>query len=331
MDSAASACQVLRAALERHQIACYFGAMLLGALGAYCLPHSAAWAQAIEPCLALMLTLTFLQVPLGQLGRALRQGRFLAALLAVNFVGIPLLVVFLLHWLPQVPLLRLGVLLVLLAPCIDYVVTFSHLGRADARLLLAATPLLLLAQMALLPLYLRLFLGQAEADLVRPTAFLHAFGTMILLPLTLAALLQYWAASSRAGRHVAGGLTSLTVPATALVLWLMMVAMLPQLGAAAAAVLQVLPVYLAFALAAPLLGWCAGRCLGLAPTAGRAVAFSAATRNSLVVLPLALAVPGAVPILPAVIVAQTCVELVFQLLYIRMLPVLGAATPTARL
>jgi ACR3 family arsenite efflux pump ArsB len=53
------------------------------------------------------------------------------------------------------------------------------------------------------------------------------------------------------------------------------------------------------------------------------VAFSTATRNSLVVLPLGLAIPGAVPLLPAVIVAQTLVELLSELMYIRLLPKLG--------
>ncbi len=53
-------------------------------------------------------------------------------------------------------MLRLGVLFVLLTPCIDYVVTFSHLGRADA---LASTPALLILQMMLLPVYLGSFSG----------------------------------------------------------------------------------------------------------------------------------------------------------------------------
>jgi len=53
--------------------------------------------------------------------------------------------------------------------------------------------------------------------------------------------------------------------------------------------------------------------------AGRAMAFSTGTRNSLVVLPLALAVPGAIPILPAVIVTQTLVELLGELAYIRLI------------
>ena len=54
--------------------------------------------------------------------------------------------------------------------------------------------------------------------------------------------------------------------------------------------------------------------------AKRAVAFSAATRNSLVILPLALTVPGALPVVPAVIVAQTLVELVAMLVYIPLVP-----------
>ena len=43
-------------------------------------------------------------------------------------------------------------------------------------------------------------------------------------------------------------------------------------------------------------------------------------RNSLVILPLALSVPGALPVVPAVIVTQTLVELVAMLVYIPLLP-----------
>lgn len=79
---------------------------------------------------------------------------------------------------------------------------------------------------------------------------------------------------------------------------------------------------------APLLGWAISRVTRLNAEEGRALAFSAATRNSLVVLPLALAVPGAVPIfLPAIIVAQTLVELIAELIFIRLTPGLGAKLP----
>jgi ACR3 family arsenite efflux pump ArsB len=107
------------------------------------------------------------------------------------------------------------------------------------------------------------------------------------------------------------------------VLFIVVAAVLPQLGAARDAALNVIPVYLLFAVCAPLLGWGVARAFSLEASGGRAVAFSTATRNSLVVLPLALAVPNAVPVLPAIIVAQTLVELVSELVYVRLIARLG--------
>jgi len=214
---------------------------------------------------------------------------------------------------------RLGVLLVLLTPCIDYVVTFSHLGRADAGRLLAATPVLLAMQALLLPVYLGLFLGAGAATAVRVAPFVHAFVGLIVIPLSLSALLQHWAARAVAGRRLVQGLACLPVPATALVLFVVVAATVPRLGAALPAVARVLPLYGLFALVAPWLGAWVGRLFRLEASARRAVSFSAGTRNSLVVLPLALAVPGAVPLLPAVIVSQTLIELLAELCYIRVI------------
>jgi ACR3 family arsenite transporter len=255
------------------------------------------------------------------------QIRFLAALLVANFVAIPLLVTVLTQFLPADPLVRLGVLLVLLTPCIDYVVTFSHLGRADARLLLAATPTLLLAQILLLPIYLGLFLGGDAAGLVQLEPFVHAFVWLIALPLILAALVQFWSARSRTGPRVSDVLGVAPVPATALVLFVVVAAVVPQLRSALDAAERVVPVYVAFAVCAPLVGWAIARLFRLPAHAARSVAFSAATRNSLVVLPLALAVPGAVPLLPVVIVTQTLIELVSELVFVRLIPKLGGAEP----
>lgn len=311
---------LLQHTLETRQAWIYFGAVALGAMLALLLPGTAALEPAIQPALALMLFLSFLQVPLAALGQALRQKRFFCVLLGTNFVAVPALVALLLPLLPGDPLLRLGVLLVLLCPCIDYVVAFAQLGRADARLLLAATPALLVAQMLLLPVYLGLFLGDAAAGLVRAAPFVQAFVWLIAVPLALALMCQRWALRSAAGARAMAALGLLPVPATALVLLIVVMAVLPQSGAAGDHVLRVLPVYVAFAVAAPALGWWLARWARLPAEAARAVAFSAATRNSLVVLPLALAVPGAVPLLPAVIVAQTLVELLAELVYVRVLP-----------
>lgn len=312
----------LRETLEIWQVAIYFAAMLC-AVGASLVFSTAGMASLIEPALALMLFVTFLQVPLVDLGKALLRVRFLGALTAANFVAIPLLVLALLQFVPVDPIVRLGVLMVLLTPCIDYVVTFSHIGRADARLLLASTPMLLLLQMLCLPIYLRVFLGEEAARLMQIGPFLHAFLWLIAMPLSLAALVQFGEKRSQLLSHLKTGFDHLPVPSTALVLFLVFAVVVPQMGLALPSATNVIPVYIAFAIVAPAIGWGIGRVAGLTVPGVRAIAFSSATRNSLVILPLAFAVPGAMPLLPAVIVAQTVVELVASLVYMKVMPKLG--------
>ena len=313
----------LRDGLEARQVWIYFAAVIVATAIGFLIPRTEVLESAINPALALMLFVTFLQVPVAALGRALQELRFLGALLAVNFIAVPLFVLGLMQFLPADPLIRLGVLMVLLCPCIDYVVTFAHLGRADARLLLASTPMLLIAQMVLLPIYLRLFLGAEAAAYVQPGPFIHAFVWLIAIPFVLAALVQTWAARSKMGERVSSGLGLAPVPATALVLFIVVAAVMPQLGQTLDRTLSVVPVYVAFSVLAPLIGWAVSRLARLTPEAGRAVAFSAGTRNSLVVLPLALVVPGAIPLVPAIIVTQTLIELLAELVYIRGIHSLG--------
>ncbi len=321
--------QLLREKLENRQISFYFAAIAAAAVVVLFVPGTAALQTGINPALAAMLFVTFLQIPLAELRRVLTQGRFIAALLTTNFFVIPLLVAGLAQFLPPDPMIRLGVLLVLLTPCIDYVVTFAHIGKADARLLLATTPVLLILQMILLPVFLGLFLGFEITNILQTGPFIGAFVWLIAMPLLLAALLQAWAARSPVGAQTIAVLGLFPVPITALVLFFVVASMLPQLGAASAAALQAAPIYVAFAILAPLFGWLIARMFRLDAPAGRAVAFSAGTRNSLVVLPLAFAVPGAVPILPAIIITQTLIELVSELIYVRLIAMLGNSGSTA--
>ncbi|MDY7128785.1 arsenic resistance protein [Alcaligenes nematophilus] len=310
---------VIRDVLERRQTAIYCVAMLLAAWMASVWVMPASLVDWINPALAFMLYVTFVQVPIAQLGKALTQLRFLAVLLLANFLLIPLLVFALVPLLPDHTMLRLGVLLVLLAPCIDYVVTFAQLGRADARALLAATPVLLLVQMLLLPLFLKLALGEQFGLYIKAGPFLNAFFYLILIPLLLAGATQYLAGKSHSWAQIKTGLGLAPVPATALVLFIVVAAVLRQLEPALDVLWRVLPVYALFAILAPVIGWALARQARLAVPLRRAVAFSSATRNSLVVLPLALAIPGALPLLPAIILTQTLVELLAQLVYVRVL------------
>lgn len=312
--------------LERNQTAVYFAAVGAGALFGLLVPRALELRGAVTPALALMLFATFLQVPLTRLGDASRNARFLAALLVTNFFAIPALVAALLAMLPtEEPMLRLGVLLVLLTPCIDYVVTFCRMGRGDASLLLAATPLLLIVQMLLLPLYLSMFLGGYAADLVRPGPFVEAFLWLITAPLAAAWAVQWSAARHAVVKRTVAALNVLPVPATAAVLFMVIASVLPEAGSALDAALGVVPIYVAFAVCAPFAGWLVARRFALDPAAARSVVFSAATRNSLVVLPLAYAIPGAVPVLPAVLVTQTLIELASELIYVRILRRVRAA------
>lgn len=118
----------MRDILERQQVWIYFAAVGLAAITGITVSGTTALEGAINPALAFMLFVTFLQVPLPDIGRGFREMRFLCALLAGNFIAVPVLVFLLLQLAIDDALLRLGILMVLLTPCIDYVITFAHPG-----------------------------------------------------------------------------------------------------------------------------------------------------------------------------------------------------------
>ena len=83
---------------------------------------------------------------------------------------------------------------------------------------------------------------------------------------------------------------------------------------------QVVPVYIAFLLVMVPFGALAARLARLDAPASRAVVFSVATRNSLMVLPLALALAELLAIAALVVVTQTLIELVGMVGYIWLVP-----------
>ncbi len=87
--------------------------------------------------------------------------------------------------------------------------------------------------------------------------------------------------------------------------------------------LPVIPVYIGFMILAPLVGALVARAFKLPAITARSVAFSSSTRNSLVVLPLALALPEEIRgLAAAAVITQTLIELVSELIYIRAIPAL---------
>ncbi|MBE2889482.1 arsenic resistance protein [Geobacter anodireducens] len=310
-----------RERLEENQIWLYVAALAVGAgLGLWRPAFGARLESAITSVLAVLLYGMFAQIPFLHLREAFANRRFTAALLTVNFIVVPVLVWLLSRLLPQSPPLLLGVYLVLLTPCIDYVIIFTHLGRGNARLVLASTPLLLLAQMLLLPVYLWLFMGDEAARVMSADPFLQAFFLLIVLPLGLALTTEFWAKRRRSGALWLEVTAWIPVPFMALTLLLAVASQLGRIGEHLSLVVHVIPIYIAFMAVMPVLSRLVACAFRLDTQAGRALIFSSGTRNSLVVLPLALALPDTWVVVPAVIVTQTLVELVGELIYIRVVP-----------
>lgn len=310
-----------RLQLERGQIFFYLVAMALGATLGWNLPAAAPMLeQLLWPMLAGLLYVTFAQVPLLEVRGMTGHGRFLAALLVVNFALVPPLVWLLARLLPPAPVILLGVYLVLLAPCTDWFVSFTLLGKGDARLAIAATPVLLLSQMLLLPAWLGLFLGGELAGVARAGKFLEVFFGLIVLPLVLVALTEAAARRSRLCARWLRFTGWLPVPLLALTVLLIAGAQIRAVSGSWRLLGATAAVFVTFAAVVPFLARFAARRFGLAAAEQRTVVFSAGTRNSFVVLPLALALPPGWELAAAVVVLQSLIELGAMAVYLWWIP-----------
>ena len=123
--------------MERHQVPLYLAALAVGAIAGLLIPGTAGAAElAITPALGVLLYVTFCGVPFARIGRAVRDRRFLATIFVVNFVLVPVVVWMLSRIVAHDQVLLVGVLFVLLTPCVDYVIVFTGLaGGSKERLL----------------------------------------------------------------------------------------------------------------------------------------------------------------------------------------------------
>ncbi|MBE0490331.1 MAG: arsenic resistance protein [Halomonas sp.] len=311
----------MREALERHQVWGYLAAILAGLGLGLARPEAAGLLEgALWPLLGLLLYATFTQVPLGRLGLAVQDWRFASALVVGNFLILPLIVGSLVVLLPLAPAVQVGVLLVLLVPCTDWFITFTHLGRGDAGRAIAATPLLLALQLVALPAYLWLFLGTEWMGVAVGGPLLSAFAGLILAPLAAAWLTERLARRHLNARRLVAGLGWLPVPLLAAVLLLVAATQVGSVAGLGGVLLQVLPLFVGYLVLAALLGRGLGRAFGLVPPAARTLTFSFGTRNSFVVLPIALALPEAWQAAVVVIVFQSLVELFGMVAFLRWVP-----------
>jgi ACR3 family arsenite efflux pump ArsB len=129
------------------------------------------------------------------------------------------------------------------------------------------------------------------------------------------------------------------VPLMAATLFTVVASQVRGVGEQLGTLVAVVPLYVAFLVVMVPTGLLAARLARLDVPATRALAFSGATRNSLVVLPLALALPERLALTPLVVVTQTLVELVGMVVLVRLVPALmpgrdprpsGKSAPSAR-
>lgn len=313
---------ITREKLENNQVWLYVVVLAIAAGFGLIVPDVAGqFDRTISVVIAVLMYSMFSQIPFTSLKESFTNRRFILALLAVNYIAVPIVVWILSKLLPEYPPLLLGVYLVLLTPCIDYVIVFTSLGRGNEKLLLMATPILFVTQMLLLPLYLWLFMGREAVGIVELGPFLEAFVGLIVIPLGIAIAIQLFATKASAGNRILNLSAWLPVPFMALTLFVIVASQIGKLSTHMNLIIKVIPIYIAFMMIMPMISRFIAKWFKLDIGSGRALIFSGSIRNSLVVLPLALSLPDDISTLvAAVIVTQTIVELAGSLIYIRLVP-----------
>lgn len=310
-----------RLTLERHQVWLYLSAILLGLSSGTAWPAIKPGCEALLwPGLILLLYSAFVQVPLLHIRAAFADYRFVVSVLAGNFIVMPLVVWGLVQWLPPDPMLRLGVLLVLLVPCTDWFISFSQLGGGNVPRAVAVTPINLLLQILLMPGYLWLMTG-IELGTVLTSVEIGSALLIVLLPLGLAALSEYWMELRSQCSAFRERMAWWPVPLLSLVVFVIAATQeVTAIIAAAGWLVLVVPIFIAYLFSAALVAKGLAVLMQLQAAQGRTLAFSLGTRNSFVVLPFALSLPQGWETVALVIIVQSLVELFGMTVYLWWLP-----------
>lgn len=310
-----------RERLEQYQLLVYLAAIGCGLIVGMALPGARSVLEAgLRPVLGLLLYATFTQVPLTHVRDALADGRFVLAAVIGNFLIVPVMVYGAMHLLPADPAIRFGVLLVLLVPCTDWFITFTHLGGGDTRHAIAFSPISLLLQVVLLPLYLWLFLGQTFVITAARQEMLVSFVTLILLPLAAAFITERWVERRAERDRLLECLAWCPIPLLAVVVFVIAATQVYLVADSYEVLGGLLVIYVAYLAAAALAARVLAGWFRLPALQGRVMAFSLGTRNSFVVLPLALALPPIYAVATVAIVFQSLVELLGMVAYLWLVP-----------
>jgi ACR3 family arsenite transporter len=298
----------------------WLGGLIVGVVLGAVIPEMGPLAEwAVTPYLIVLLFLTFLDLPFETVTKAFGDLRFLVTMVVLNFLVVPIVVAGLFAVFDFAEPMLLAVLVVLLCPCIDYVIAFTQAAGGSASKLLALTPVLMIAQLLLLPVSLRVITGDRLSTELPVRPLVSALVLFILVPLGAAIIVRLFARRSASVGRGADRAALLMDPVMTLTLLVIAASVAPLVGDYLGDLGIAALVFALFAVVMLGLGWAATRAVGLESGTSRAVVLSSLTRNSLVMLPIVRAATGD-GIGPATVVTQTLVELLFLLILTRILP-----------
>ena len=245
---------------------------------------------------------------------------------------VPLLVMILLPtFLGDSSVIALAVALVVLAPCIDYVVVFTRYASGDSTLLLRKTPLLLGLQILIIPIwtsiytYIGIFAYKDLGSIFPLPASAYAALLVVMIPALAAYLVQrahHTPKIAKYAKTISDISETYMVGIMCVLLTLMCTAYARRIGEAPQHLVHWVPFYFIFALCAGMLGF-------LLPYTARYAVKNRKplTLNALVMFPVILAlserlkeqrVPQA-DLMQTAVLTQTMVELIVMIILVRIL------------
>lgn len=312
----------LKDLMEKYQVIIYLVFISLGLLfGIFFEDVASKLDVVLWFMLGGLLFTTFTQVPLSHIKDALKDTRFLSSAILGNFILIPLFVFALLQFTPNNEAIRLGILLVLLLPCTDWFITFTDLGGGDTKHAIAFSPVSLILQIVLLPFYLWLFFGGEFATALVQKEMIFAFVFLIIIPLFLAFIFEKWVdkKSKHRQKHIIK-FSYFPVPLLAFVVFIISASQVNVVINEGKLLLLLTIIFVLFLLGSILLAFFMKTLFKLPVKQGRTLAYSFGTRNSFVILPLAITLPEPFAIVVVIVVFQSLIELLGMVFYLWFIP-----------
>lgn len=321
MNSSAASASSRLALGDRLQPVVLIGSIAVGLIVAKAVPSvTESMSGLVSGGVVLLIFLVMLGVDGSRVAVALKQRRFLAIAVTVNFVFNPLLA-----WglgavfLAGEPELRVGLILFLVTPCIGWYLVFTDLAGGDTSLGVSLLGVNIVLQVLLLPLYLATFTGQASS--VDPASIATAIVLFLILPACAAELTRRGVAHG--GGDVNQLLGRLRVPIVrTVVLAVIIVSMFASQGDVLfdnpAVVITLLPALVAFFVIAFTAALFVGRTANLPYDQTALLAFTATSRNSEVSIAIA-ATAFASPLVGLAVVIGPVIELPLLVIMVRIL------------